>query len=223
MSAVIRLALAVALCALARPAMAQAPAASEPVLIGIDLGTATMRAGTKSGVALLDHEWWGGAWLRAHGAVAKGVQVGLGWWRPTETGTQPTTLGHAAVLDVRYGHDIASWLHTYGRVGLGAAYVEHERNQSGASFHGSQILPLGVAALGVDAVMAPSTWSRTPASRWRFTMGVGYEVGWMQLVGGDWTLQSQRTLSPAVPQRDLPLGGATLAGVPQRVSFLVRF
>ncbi len=216
-------ALVATLASVALPAAAQSPPATEPVVFGVDLGTASLRVGTQSGAALLDHTWWSGAWLRAHGAVAKGVQVGLGWWRPTETGSQPTTLGHAAVVDVRYGRDLASWLHPYGRLGLGAAYVEHERTQGDATFQASQVLPMAVAAVGCDALMSPATWSRAPTARWRFTMGVGYEIGWVQLAGADWTLQSQRTISPAVTQRDLPLGGATLAGLFQRVSFLVRF
>ncbi|MBM4342544.1 MAG: hypothetical protein FJ100_04110 [Deltaproteobacteria bacterium] len=217
------LALAVAVAAVATPVHGETPMVVEPVVLGVDLGNGWMRVGTQSGAALLAHNLWSGAWLRAHGAVARGVQVGLSWWRPAEEGTPPTTRGHAASIDVRYARELASWLHPYGRLGLGAAWVDHERTLGAATFSGSQVLPLGVAALGLDALMSPATWSRSPSARWRFTVGVGYEMGWVQLAGGDWTLQSQRDLSPALTQRDLPLGGATLAGLFQRLSFLVRF
>ena len=217
---------AISLACLALPAWAQTPAAppaTEPAIFGFDLGSGAMRAGTKSAVALLDHTSWGGAYLRAWGEVSRGIQLGVGWWRPTEEGTTPTTMGQAGVVDVRYGRDILPWFHPYARLGLGAVWLDHRRSAGVSEFSAAQLLPLGLAAAGLELSLPGSVFRRPASSRWRFNVGVGYEVGWLQTPGADWTLKSGRDLSPAVAKNDLALGAATLAGVWQRIAFLVRF
>lgn len=199
-----------------------APVQADPVEFGVDLGNAAARMATKSGTALLRDTMVSGGHLRVHGELAPRMQLGLDYWHPQLDYGEHKYEAHVAQADVAKSFELTPFLLAHARVGAGVAWQSLQIANVGGQLQGDTVTPMANAAAGLALVLPRGRFGIT-GSRWLMSLGFSYELGWMQMLPANWTVQSARDLSPQVAQSSVDLGSATLCGVWQKIAVHVRF
>lgn len=219
MKRALRAIVAVAILLVANPVLARPE-------LGLDLGSSGMRLATSGGTRLAGNTGYGGLSLRAHAEVAQNISVGLEWWHAGNdayrSGIDTSLSTEAGLVDARYHWRPMGWLEPHLRVGLGFAYHTLSISDSGGILQGNAWSPLAAATAGVDLIL-PRQWFADSPSRAHFSMGISIDFGWQHVLGTDWTVDSARSLSPAISQASVALGSAALTGTLTRAAFIVRF
>lgn len=188
----------------------------------IDAGNQALQPVTDSGQRLATPNL-SGFQLAAEAEVQPNLLLGVRWWLPygdnsPERGPQGTFDGQGLTATAKWRFPVTEHLRPYGRFGAGALWGKATVGDNLRSLHANTATAMLDAAGGIELLL-PRDY--TPGSRWKPTVGLTFELGWLHALGEALTARSDvRPLGSTAPE--VELGTLTWSGWTARLGVVVR-
>jgi hypothetical protein len=189
----------------------------------LDLGSYALQPVTDAGQRLATPNLHGFE-LGAEAEVAPDLLVGVRWWLATgssdpDVGQTGTFDGQTLQLSAKWRRKMSAAVAPYARVGLGAMWGRAEVSDSRSAVHADMATPVADAVAGVELTL-PRLYR--PDARWKPTVGLTFEAGWMHALSQN--LQAESPIQPlaGVQTDKIALGDLTWSGWTARLGFVIR-
>lgn len=189
----------------------------------LDLGNTTLQPVTDSAQRLATPNLSGFS-LGAEVDAQPNLAVGIRWWLPAgknqpNQGPDGSFSGQALAATAKWRFPLTEHARPYGRFGIGALWGTAELQDTQRTLRADSATALVDAAGGIELLL-PRVY--TPGSRWRPSVGLTFELGWLHGLGEALTGRSKVQPLSDVPAKDVELGTLTWSGWTARLGIVVR-
>lgn len=188
----------------------------------LDAGNQALQPVTDSGQRLATPNL-SGFQLGAEAEVQPNLLLGVRWWLPygknsPDSGPQGSFEGQGLAATAKWRFPITEHIRPYGRFGVGALWGKASVGDNLRMLQADTATAMLDATGGIELLL-PRNY--TPGSRWKPTVGLSFELGWLHALGEALTARSDvRPLGGSAPE--VELGTLTWSGWTARLGVVVR-